>query len=283
MNFDMNRTWAQALALLQANFQLLALISGVFLLLPSALVYIALPDLMTAMTTATDPEAMIRLLEQSAVPLALLAGLGTLAQMIGYLAMIALMGDERPTVGEALRRGLRLLPSAIGATLLLALAYVAAALLLGLVLGLIVGAAQAIGGGALAGVLTALGVIAMLVAIVYIVTRFTMTMPAIVLDGLGNPLAALRRSWELTARHALRIFGFYALLVVAYLVISLVLGSIVGLLAAALGNAAASALVLGLANGVIAAGVAMLFSAILVSMHQQLTGASPTAIDITFG
>ena len=174
-------------------------------------------------------------------------------------------------------------PSAIGATLLLARGYLAAAVVLGLVLGLIVAAGQAIGGTALAGVLTAIGVIGLLLAVLYVVTRFTLTMPAIVLDGLSNPLAAVKRSWDLTRAHALRIFGFYALLFAAYMVISLVLGSIVGLLAAALGTAEASALVLGLANGVIAAGVAMLFSAILVSMHQQLSGVSPTTIDMTFG
>ena len=35
MTFDMNRTWNEALSLVRANFQLLAVIAGVFLLLPT--------------------------------------------------------------------------------------------------------------------------------------------------------------------------------------------------------------------------------------------------------
>ena len=35
MQFDMNRTWSQAVALVRANFQLLAVIAGIFLLLPT--------------------------------------------------------------------------------------------------------------------------------------------------------------------------------------------------------------------------------------------------------
>jgi membrane-anchored glycerophosphoryl diester phosphodiesterase (GDPDase) len=283
MEFDMNRTWNQAVALVSANFQLLAVMAGIFLLLPSAAVYVAMPDLLTSLQGTEDPEVMISMLEEAMGPLIAYGLLAMLAQIIGYLGMIALMGEDRPTVGEALKRALTMTPSAIGATLLLALVYILVAVALSLALGLVIAGLASVAGEGLAAVTTFIGVIAMLVAVVYVVTRFTLTLPAIVLEGLANPVKAMTRSWQLTNRHAMKIFLFYALLFVSYLVISLILGSVFGLVAVAFGGGTGSALVLGLANGLIGATVAMVFSGILVSMHQQLSGVSPQRIEDTFG
>ena len=46
MTFDMNRTWAQSLAMVRANWQYLSLIAGVFFLLPNLVLVIAMPDMM---------------------------------------------------------------------------------------------------------------------------------------------------------------------------------------------------------------------------------------------
>jgi hypothetical protein len=282
MEFDMNRTWTQAVALVGANFQLLAVMAGIFLLLPSALFYVAMPDLLTSLQGTEDPELIYSVLAESMGPLMGYGLLAILAQIIGYLGMISLMGDDRPTVGEALKRALTMTPSAIGATLLLMVAYVLVAIVLSLVLGVIVAALGSLAGEGTVLALTFVSVIVTLLAVVYVVTRFTLTMPAIVLDGLGNPVKAMMRSWQLTNRHALKIFAFYALLFISYLVISMLLGSVFGLVAVAFGGGTGSALVLGLANGLIGAAVAMVFSGILVSMHQQLSGVSSQRIEDTF-
>lgn len=285
MNFDMNRTWTQALSLLQANAQLLAVIAGVFLLLPGTLFYVALPDVMTTLTTQTnpDPDQVLAMLQEAMGPLIILGLVLMLAQTIGYLAMIALMGDDRPTVGEALRRSLSFLPTAIGVTLLMLLGYVVVAFAFGLVLAAVIAGFGAVGGEVLAGVMAVIGVIAMMVAIVYLATRFILTMPVIALEGISGPLAVCKRSWALTKSHSLKIFVFFVLIFVAYFVIAMILGAVFGVIASLLDNANASALVLGLSNGLIGAAVAMLFSAILVAMHRQLAGISPTTIDQTFG
>jgi len=282
MEFDMNRTWTQAVALVGANFQLLAVMAGIFLLLPSALFYVAMPDLLTSLQGTEDPDLMLSMLEESAGPLVGYGLLAMLAQIIGYLGMISLMGDDRPTVGEALKRALTMTPSAIGATLLLIVAYILVAFALSLVLGLIVAAVGALAGEGAVVALSFLSIIATLVALVYVITRFTLTMPAIALDGLANPVKAVMRSWQLTKRNAMKIFVFYALLFVSYIVISLLLGSVFGLVALAFGGGTGSALVLGLLNGVIGATVAMVFSGVLVSMHQQLSGVSSQRIEDTF-
>lgn len=284
MNFDMNRTWTMALALLSANAQLLAVIAGVFLLLPGTLFYVALPD-MAALATQTnpDPEQVIAMLREAMGPLIILGLVMFVAQTIGYLAMIALMGDDRPTVGDALRRALSFLPTAIGVTLLMLLGYLAIAFAFGMVIALLIGGSTAIGGEVLGAVFGVISVIAMLVAIVYLATRFILTMPVIALEGITGPLAVCKRSWALTKSHSLKIFVFFVLIFVAYFVIAMILGAVFGVIAGLLGSGAASALILGLSNGLIGAAVAMLFSGILVAMHRQLAGLSPTAIDQTFG
>ncbi len=282
MEFDMNRTWTQAVALVGANFQLLAVIAGIFLLLPSALFYVAMPDLLASLEQTQDPDLLYSILAESMGPLIGYGLLAMLAQIIGYLGMIALMGEDRPTVGEALKRALSKTPSAIGATLLLVIVYILVAVVLSLVLGLVIAGLASLAGDGLAAVTTFLGAIATLIVIIYVVTRFTLTMPAIVLEGLANPVKAMTRSWELTNRHALKIFVFYALLIISYLVISLLLGSVFGLVAVAFGGGTGSSLVLGLANGLIGAAVAMVFSGILVSMYQQLSGVSSRRIEDTF-
>lgn len=285
MTFDMNRTWSATLALLSANGQLLAIIAGVFLLLPGTLFYVALPDVMTTLANQTnpDPDQVLAMLRAAAVPMVVMGLVMFVAQMIGYLAMIALMGDDRPTVGEALRRALAYLPTTIGVTLLLLLGYVLVALACALVLGLIIAGATAVGGTVLAGVLAFLGVIAMMGVIFYFATRFILTMPIIALDGITGPLAVCKRSWALTKSNALKIFFFYVLIFAAYIVIAMILSSVFGVVAGLLGNGTGAALVLGLSNGLIGAAVAMLFSAIMVAMHRQLSGISATAIDQTFG
>jgi hypothetical protein len=283
MTFDMNRTWSQGLALLKANFSLLSVIAGVFLLLPGALFYVALPEVTAALATTQDPDQMLAILQAHSGKLIGFGLLATIAQLIGYLGMIALMGGDRPTVGEALKRAFTGLPTAIGATILLVLVYAVVGLALSVLLGGLAAGAGAIGGEGLTAVIVFIGVAAVMVAVLYIVTRFTLTTPTIVLEGLGNPVAAMRRSWELTRSHAMKIFGFFALLFIAYLVIAMLLGGIVGVIAALFGGGAASALVNGLFNGLLGAGVAMLFSAILTSMHQQLAGGGNQGIGMTFG
>lgn len=285
MSFDMNRTWSMALALLSANGQLLAIIAGVFLLLPGTLFYVAMPDIMTTLATQTnpDPDMVLAMLREAMVPLIVLGLVTLVAQIIGYLAMIALMGDDRPTVGEALRRALAYLPSTIGVTLLLMVGYILVVAVGALVMALLVAAGTAIGGEVLGGVLAVIGAIALIVGIIFLATRFILTMPIIALEGITGPWTVCKRSWNLTRSNALKIFFFYVLIFAAYIVIAMILSSIFGVLAGLLGNGAGAALVLGLSNGLIGAAVAMLFSAIMVAMHRQLAGLSTTAIDQTFG
>jgi hypothetical protein len=285
MQFDMNRTWSQAVALVRANFQLLALIAGVFLLLPTLALYLLNPDLMQVMALSADParaeaamDAILpRLLGYGAIVIAL--------QLVGQMAMVAMMGSARPTVGESLRLGARALPSVIGAAIVFILGFIVVALVLGLVLGLAIALVAALFGGGetpslgAAGLIGAVLYLAIFVFEIYVMVRFMMTLPIIVLEKQYNPLKALRRSWRLTGPRAWAIVGFIVLLGVAYFVIAMVLMIAIGALGFVSGGDLAggspstgSVVVLSLVVSVGGAFVAMLLSGILVSMHQQLAG-----------
>lgn len=272
MHFNMNRTWSQAVALVRANFQLLAIIAGVFLLLPALVLALAMPGTLDFAALGTDPEAAMAALGDAIMPLLAYSLVGLLLQFVGYGAMVALIGGDRPTVGEAIMLGIRCLLTILGALLVFLLAYAALALAVSLVIAGIAAALGAIGGGAISAVLTIVLMGMLLAAVLYVMARLSLTLPVVVLEGARNPLAALRRSWHLTRLHGGAIFGFYLLLMIAYFVISLLLFGLLGAVGAALGQGPGAALLTGLVNGLAGALVAMVMSGILVSMHQQLAG-----------
>jgi hypothetical protein len=282
MQFNMNRTWSQAMALLRANFQLLAIIAGVFLLLPALLLALLVPDALDFSRLNQDPEAVQAQMEGMLGPILIYGLVSAVMQFIGYGAMVALIGDERPTVAEAILTGVRCLPTIIAATLLFMLGYVALALLAGVAIAAIGAGLGAVGAGGVGAVLAFLLVVVLLAAMLYVMTRLSLTLPIVVLEGVRNPVTGLRRSWQLTRPHGGAIFGFYALLMIAYFVISLLLVGFLGVIGAALGPGTASALFGGLVNGLIGALAAMVMSGILVSMHQQLAGRSVVELSETF-
>jgi len=282
MPFNMNRTWSQAIALVRANFQLLAVIAGVFLLLPSLLFAILMPDTVDWMQLGQNPEALAAAMGGSILPLFAYALISFLLQIVGFGAMIALVGDSRPTVGEAIGRGVRSLPTVIAATLVFVLAYVAIMLLFSALIGLLSAAAAAIGGAGVSGVIAIILMAALVAAVLYVSARLSLTLAVVVLESERNPITALRRSWMITKPSGGAIFGFYVLLGIAYFVISLLLFGLLGVIGAALGEGAASALFMGLVNGLVGAFVGMVMSGIFVSMHRQVAGLPTEVIGRTF-
>lgn len=274
MNFDMNRTWAEATAMARANWQFLGLIAGVFLVLPNLFLVIALPDVMnlligTGLDPAADGErAMAQIMAQMGGVLAVL-GISAVASMLGHAAMVALLGPHRPTVGEALGAAMR---SAF--TLLACLALGIAGYLVFILLGALVVALFA---SVLAlvippAVASMAGTIALMIAAFVVSLRFVLLIPVVMLERQGNPLLAFGRSWSLTRQARRRLTGFFALLLLAYMVLSIMLFWLVGLI----GQLFFTGLISGLASAV----VGSLLSAILVSLHAQLTGRTRSTAEV---
>ena len=261
MNFDMGRAWSDAIAKLGANFSLLAILGGVFFFVPSLLMFIALPDVMgTLMSPNMDPtqmEAVMADLGPSFFGFYLLV---IVTSFIGYVAMVALLGDNsRLSVGEAIGRGVKALLPLLAILVIVIVAYFVIALVAWTVVPFVI-------------------VIAIIGALLWVMTRLSMITPVIALENTMNPFTVLGRSWALTGPAQGRLFLFYLVLFIAYFVVALVAFMIMGLITSAIGAPS----VLGFLNGIVGALVAMLFSAIFVAIYSQLAGATAANVGDTF-
>lgn len=275
MKFDMNRCWSDAMALLSGNLQYLALIAGIFFLLPNLLLLVAFPELMSgSMDPAADPEQILQQFEGLWGMFAGIILVTMLASTIGYAAMVALLGNSRPTVGEALSAAFSALPALIGVIGVTILAYIVALIPLSLIIAVFMLVFSLILGEIGAAFVS---VIVCLIALLFIAVRFVLVTPAVMLDGIRNPFAAFGRSWKLTADDHKRIFLFFVLIMIAYLVIAMIIGGLAGVLTAMAGT-----FIGGLINGLLSVIAAIVFTAILVAMHKQLAGTVAEDITETF-
>tara|TARA_B100001179_G_C18561780_1_gene390919 strand:+ start:326 stop:1180 length:855 start_codon:yes stop_codon:yes gene_type:complete len=283
MKLDMNQAWQQGISLVGANWQLLLVLAGIFLFLPSVAITVMMPDIFSGLGGMTEPEEVNAWMMDNWPQFAGATAVATFFQFIGYMAMIALMGAHRPTVGEALKISVLSLPSMIAAFVIFVVAYLIFVLILSLIIGLIVGGLAAAGlgeGGAVA--IAFLFMIPLVIAQFWLMSRLSLTMPAMVIERRLNPFSALARSWRLTSSSGFRLFVFYALLTIAYFVILMV----VSLFAAGIFGLAteSSTAVMGNAiiTGLLGAAFAMIFSGIVVAIHHQLAGPDSEAVSETF-
>lgn len=272
---DLERAWNEATALLSANRDVILIVAGVFFFLPNVISTLLLPSgdalamQMEGMGEQPDPEEMLALFTDYFAQSWWIYLLFGLIQAAGVLGLLALLTDRsRPTVGEALGFGAKALLPYIVAQLLQGLALVLAPLLL-IFLGAAINPAIA----------ALLGMIGVIVAI-YLWVKFSLLSPVIAIDRIMNPVAALRRSWQLTKGNSLRLFALYALLIVAVLVLSLVagmvfalfsvLGETIGLFATAIGG------------GLISMAFTTVMLAVLAAVHRQLSGGTVERTRETF-
>lgn len=264
MRFDSNEAWKGATAAVAANRDMLLAIAGVFMLLPSfaAMVFLPEPQL-PASERFEDILAAYGAYMESAWPwLAATMGL----QLIGTLAMLALITDpRRPTVGEAIRQGLAATPVAAAAmvVLLFALSFIA---------GLPLNLALLSGSPAVATV----GLIAGLAVLLYGLGRTLPVLPVIQVEGNRNPIAALRRAFALSRGNGGRLLGFYALLLLAFLLLRQLFLAGLAILLGLLINDEPARLVIALAAASIDAVMSAYMAAVLAAIHRQLAApASP--------
>ena len=274
MKFDMGAAWNEAMRLIAANRQVVAIVAGVFFFLP----YLAFMLLFMNQMEALEAAQMANP-NPKAVGAAMMGFYGQIwwaillmvvIQAIGMLGLLALLTDRsRPTVGEALSIGAKLFLPYLGAQLV-----VSVVLGIMMLLPFAVGAAVSVTAGVL------LGLIA-IVALCYLFTKFMLVPPVIAIERETNPLTALGRSWRLTKGNSVRLFFFMVLLLIAIVVIGGVVSMVVGLVFALFGATAAligQAIVSGLLNAI----WVVLFLAVLAAIHHQLAGPSTETVRETF-
>ncbi|EAQ29105.1 lipoyltransferase [Erythrobacter sp. NAP1] len=275
MNFDMNACWARAIDLVRSNFQLLVVIAGVFVLLPSIATYLLVPDVQMFLDPTADREVIAEKLAEIAGPMLGFGALSLAVQFTGYGAMVALMGDGRPTVGQSLGTGIKTVPSLFVVLILFMLMYLVGGFLIALPISLLVG----VGG------VPALGLIAIfpvLLFVVWLMARMSLVMPSLIFGGTLNPFKGIAGSFRLTKKSQWMIVIFWVVLGAIFVLISLLFNGVFSLIAAVFGGGTTSLLILGTANGVLGMVSGIMLCAVAVAMYSQLSGPSAKSVAETF-
>lgn len=275
MKLDLNAVWSRGIALVRENFQLLAVIAGVFILLPTVAMYFLIPGMDQFIVPGADPDVVQERMLEVIGPLLSYGLIGSVIQFVGYGAMVALMGDNRPTVGEALSTGAKSVLPILAGFIIFLVIYMVAAIVIVTPIAMLAGAVGVPG-------LAAIAPLFVIAVALFLMSRFSLTMPVVVVDHVFNPLKAVKRSWDLTGLSQWRVMGFWGILFVAYMVISLLLLGVFGVLAALFGSGTGGTLILGLTNGLISMVVAIVLSGLVVAMHAHLSGPGERTITETF-
>lgn len=276
---DMGKAWTQTTGLIGANRDTISALAGLFFFLPSFAAGLLAPEMVNPPPPETpaggDPQAAMQAMmdQMTAVyadnwPLFLII---TIAGFVGSMSLLALLSDRgNPTVGEALSKGLRSIPSYIAAQLLSALA---AGLAIGLPFGLIAAFTPP--------AITVLATLVLIILMVYLIIKFSLIAPVVAIDEVRNPFSAIARSWRLTKGNSLRILLFLLLLLITIAIIGGLVAAVLTLVLSAFGGAVAS-IGSGLVNALVNTVVSVIFLVVIAAIHRQLAGASPERLAETF-
>lgn len=259
MKLDSNRAWKHASGNVARNRDALLAVAGVFFLLPQLALGLFFPQ----------PEPTAGMSQQQMLALAQGYYLSTLPVMIpmiifqalGTLSLLSLLSNTaRPTVGEALRLGFAGLFSYLGAQILM-------------------GIGAGIGGGLVLTVLSLTGVAALAVAglwfvvliVALVALRVSLSGAVIAIEGERGPLRALRRSWDLTAGNVSRLLSFYALFLVAFTIILIMVNLAIGIPLRLVASDWAAELITVLVSTMLNAVMGVYLVAIIEAVHHQLS------------
>jgi hypothetical protein len=194
----------------------------------------------------------------------IVAAIAVLIGLVGQLAIIWLAMGSGASVGEAIRHGLRRAPSYIAATLIWALPF-------GLAIYALMKGIRPEDPSPAAG----LGLLVLLPVMIFFVIRMILTAPVAAAEEIG-PIEIIKRSWQLTAGSWWRLFGFFAVLVVAALVVLAAVGAVVGsmtrLAFGELEPMSVGALALAVVNQLAGAALTVVFVVMLARIYVQLAG-----------
>ncbi|WP_310468724.1 hypothetical protein [Sphingomonas sp.] len=255
---SISRAWEETRDILGRDGKLYATVAAALFLLPQTVVGLA---------TGTDRAA------QTGGTWALLLTLALVIGLVGQVAVVRLATSHNVAVGEAIRHGVRRLPSFLGAMLLLILAIGLFVLLVAFVL---------VGLGAVSRNVEHLPPRdVMLITLVLLVPALFMAVRLLPIAAVAGaeevgPIGLIKRSWALTRGNFGRLAGFLVLFLIAALVLSMVMAVIGGTLSTVLFGTAApftlAALVMALFTAVAQAAVSLVYVVMLARIYVQLAG-----------
>jgi len=232
---DGGQAWTDAMELLKGQREILLTVAGCFLLLPSLFLYALRPFVPSgAQATLLAEYAAWAMQNLHWILLTgLFAALGRLA------ILILLLGPGRPSVGEALGAGLRLLILFVAMTILVRLMLF---------------------GGSLLFIVPAL----------YVFGRTFLAEAAFVADRAQNPVAGIARSFDLTRGNGWRIFFVALIVYIAGVIFRLAVGSVVGVIGALAGGNGLDRFLNAFVDASVEAGVTLVLMLMSVAIYRQL-------------
>lgn len=269
-SLSIGKAWDEAKSALLANRKLIV---------PVALGLILLPAVIVSMVEPRVPPGV----QPPAGSWMLIASAMIIVMIVGQQTIVLLVNGWRGSVGDAIGKACRRTPTFI----LAALAYLVPVILIfSVMLGL-----AGVGTGAtgevdwtnfnLAGWLV---LTLFLLVLVFVSIRLLPLLPVVVSEGIGA-LASLKRSYALTAGQFWRLFGFLILLMVAFLILALTVGTVFGsLIQMTLGEPepwSLSLLLIALAGGLVQAGFVMVYAGMVARIYAQLSSPQAGVPDVS--
>lgn len=261
MALSIGKAWDDAKASMAANKRLIT---------PVALGLILVPAVISAMieprtAPGQQPEAGAWMLITLVMIIVMLAG---------QMAIVLLTNGWHGSVGGAIGRAMRRLPTLLLAALMVMVPLI---LLLSMILA-ILGFAAGGSGQLSAANLSPAGWLAVLIGFVVILAVGVRLLPMIVLvasEDLG-PVATLKRAFALTRGHFWKLLAFMLLATIAFLIVAGAAGAVIGsVVSLALGRPepwSVSLLLVALAAGLVQAAFITIYSAMLARITAQLVG-----------
>lgn len=174
-------------------------------------------------TTGLDPEADP--FAAAGIGLGLIFGMFVAYLLIlviavfGQMVMMVLLHNRSGTsFGSAWGDAMRAMPGMLLLMVVGIVAYFMISMVLVLVMGIGIAAATAASEAAGIGIAVIFGLI-FFCAFLYLFSRLSLTMPAMVLAGIRNPFTALGKSWNLTGAAPWKLILFYIVLVAVFVVV----------------------------------------------------------------
>lgn len=195
MKLSYDAIWQDMLACLKAHADIIWVVAGVFMFVPTLAQVIYLPPPSVKGFDQTSLQEMALYYETNIIPLLSLR----LVTLLGTGSLLALfLHPSRPTVGGAIAAAARMLPTLFFVSLIEQI------LMLG-------------------------GMLLFIIPGLYIVARTVVSDAAIMAEDISNPLRGIRRSFQLTRGLGWQLFGLIAILAVVTWIATAALTAIVGI------------------------------------------------------
>lgn len=258
---SISRAWEETKARIAAEGRLLAIVAAALVVFPGLIVEVISPS--SVRTDSTLLESILFLIS-------------SLLALVGQLAIIRLAITHAVSVGEAIGHGARRMPIYLVAAILLTIAFVLLLIPFGLVA---YAAGVPFDKSSEAAFLKS--PVALVLSLLYfalltfIAIRMLMSSPVASEEDAG-PVRILRRSWDLTAGHWWRLFGFIIMFVIGALIliaaVNWVATAVAVFMFGPVAPMSASALLVGFFDSVVNGFLTILLAVMMARIYLQLSG-----------